>query len=157
MNLKLHCDSPLRNDAGWETQTHHYFFFNFFFFFTFYLFLRNRVRQSVSGGGAEREGDRIWSSLQALSKQSAQSLMRGLNPQTVRSWPEPKSDAQPTEPPKRPKIYPCFYCINSSFLLLLSGVLLYVCSISVDEHFHCFQFGTSANKTALNIHIPGFV
>ena len=26
-------------------------------FFDIYLFLRNRVRQSVSGGGAEREGD----------------------------------------------------------------------------------------------------
>ena len=62
------------------------------------------MRQSVSGGGAEREGDRhrIWSRLQALSKRSAQSLMRGLNPQTVRSWHELKSDAQPTEPPRRP-------------------------------------------------------
>ena len=29
--------------------------------------------------------------------------MRGLNPQTVRSWPELKSDAQPTEPPRHPK------------------------------------------------------
>ena len=27
------------------------------FFFYIYLFLRNIVRQSVSGGGAEREGD----------------------------------------------------------------------------------------------------
>ena len=39
----------------------------------------------------------------AGSRLSAQSLMRGSNPQTVRTWPEPKSVAQPTEPPRRPK------------------------------------------------------
>ena len=33
------------------------FFLNFFSFFNVYLFLRQRERQSVSGGGAEREGD----------------------------------------------------------------------------------------------------
>ena len=33
---------------------------------------------------------------------SAQSPTRGSNSQTVRSRPEPKSDAQPTEPPRRP-------------------------------------------------------
>ena len=37
-------------------------------------------------------------------EQSAQSPTRGSNPQTVRSWPEPKSNAQPTEPPRRPEI-----------------------------------------------------
>ena len=36
------------------------------------------------------------------SKLSAQNPMRGLNPQTVRSCPEPKSDTQPTEPPRCP-------------------------------------------------------
>ena len=36
------------------------------------------------------------------SELSAQSLMRGSNSQTVRSWPGPKSDAQPTEPPRSP-------------------------------------------------------
>ena len=35
------------------------------------------------------------------SELSAQSLTWGLNPWTMR-WPEPKSDAQPTEPPRRP-------------------------------------------------------
>ena len=39
------------------------------------------------------------------SELSAQSPMRGSNPQTVRSWPEPKSDAQLTEPPRRPYVY----------------------------------------------------
>ena len=31
------------------------------------------------------------------------SLMQGLNSPTVRSRPEPKMDAQPTEPPRRPR------------------------------------------------------
>ena len=59
------------------------------FFFSICLFLRER--QSVSKGGAEREGDteskagsRLWA--------AAQSLMWGSNSQTMRSWPEPKSD-----------------------------------------------------------------
>ena len=40
------------------------------------------------------------------SELSAQSPTRGSNPQTVRSWPEPKSDAQPTAPnPGAPKLY----------------------------------------------------
>ena len=38
----------------------------------------------------------------AGSTLSAQGWMWGLNPQTVRSRPELKSDAHPTEPPRRP-------------------------------------------------------
>ena len=39
------------------------------------------------------------------SELSAQSPMRRSNSQTARLWPEPKSDAQPTEPPRRPLVY----------------------------------------------------
>ena len=39
------------------------------------------------------------------SERSAQSLTRSSNPQTARSWPEPKSDAQPSEPPRRPRTF----------------------------------------------------
>ena len=39
------------------------------------------------------------------SKLSAQSPTWGSNSPTVRSWPEPKSEAQPTEPPRRPNVY----------------------------------------------------
>ena len=46
--------------------------------------------------GRERGGRRIQSRLPARSP------TRGWNPRTVRSRPEPKSDAQPTEPPGRP-------------------------------------------------------
>ena len=45
-------------------------FKNFFKLFYIYLFFRNRVRQSVSRGGAEREGDtesEAGSRLQAVS------------------------------------------------------------------------------------------
>ena len=62
----------------------------------------------------ERERDRMWvwevqweRETQNLkhtpgSELSAQSLMQGSNPRTARSWPELKSDAQPTEPPRCP-------------------------------------------------------
>ena len=57
----------------------------------------------MSGGGAERESETQNLKQAPGSELSAQSLMWGLNPQAVRSGPEPKSDAQPTEPPRRPK------------------------------------------------------
>ena len=46
------------------------------------------------------------------SEPSAQSPTRGSNPRTVRSSPEPKSDAQRTEPPRRP---------STSLILKFSG------------------------------------
>ena len=46
------------------------------------LFLRERKRMRVSRGGVEREGD---TESEAGSRLSAESLMQGLNPQTVRS------------------------------------------------------------------------
>ena len=59
----------------------------------------------MSRGGGERERYRIWSRLQALSCLLAQSLMQGLNSQTARPWPKLKSDTQPTEPPRHPKMH----------------------------------------------------
>ena len=53
------------------------------------------------------EGQREWETQNPKqapgSELSAQSPLWGLNPWTVRSWPEPKSATQPTEPPRRPK------------------------------------------------------
>ena len=72
-------------------------------FFLTFIFERerDRDRQSVSGGGTEREGDteseagsRLW----AVSTEPDV----GLNSQSVRSWPELKSNAQPTELPRHP-------------------------------------------------------
>ena len=59
----------------------------------------------MSGGGAERERGTQDPKQVPGSELSAQSPMWGLNSRTVRSWPEPKSDAQPTKQPRHPKVY----------------------------------------------------
>ena len=69
-------------------------------FFYVYLFLTERETEHEQGRGRERGRHRIWNRLQALSCQ--QSLTRGSNSWTMRLWPEPKSDAQPTELSRRP-------------------------------------------------------
>ena len=66
------------------------------------------------------------------SELSAQSLMRGLNPQTVRSWPELKSDAQPTEPPRRPKDV----CVSLDWWLMhIPNLLLFL--LGKCSHLFC--------------------
>ena len=79
------------------------FFFIFFIKkkFVFNLHFWERQRQDVSGlGQREREAQNLKQA--PGSELSAQSLTRGLNSQTVRSWPESKSVTQPTEPPQVP-------------------------------------------------------
>ena len=59
-------------------------------FFNVYLFLRDRDRErqrETAWGGSEREGDR---DSEAGSMLLAQTPVWGLNPQTMRSWPELK-------------------------------------------------------------------
>ena len=56
-------------------------------------------RERMQAGEGEREGDRV---PQAGSALESVSPMWGLNPRTSRSWPEPKSDTEPTEPPRCP-------------------------------------------------------
>ena len=74
------------------------FFFNFFFYV--YFWQRERDRAWVGEGQRERETQ---NQKQAPgSEPSAQSLTQGSNSRTTRSWPEPKSDTQPTEPPRCP-------------------------------------------------------
>ena len=81
----------------------------------FYLTLKKiftlRKRESTGEGGARREGER---ESQAGSALSAQSPMRGLNSQTVRSWPEQKSDAYKlTELLRHPKSSNIFKKVNA--------------------------------------------
>ena len=57
----------------------------------------------MSGGGAERERETQNPKQAPGSELSAQGPMRGSNSRSVRSCPEPQSDAQPTEPPRRPR------------------------------------------------------
>ena len=65
------------------------------------------------------------------SELSAQRPMRGSNSWTVRSWPGPKSDASPTEPPRCPYIF----FIQSS----------------IDGHLHCRHVLTPVNYVAVNM------
>ena len=77
--------------AKWEKyRNQHFLFLSLFIYFW--------ERESTSGGEAERERgrQRIRGRIQALSCHS--------NPQTMRSWPETKSDTQPAKPPRHPWI-----------------------------------------------------
>ena len=57
-------------------------------------------------GSAEDQRERETQNLQMApgSELSAQSLTQSSSPQTRRSWPEPKLEAQPTEPPGAPEL-----------------------------------------------------
>ena len=76
----------------------------------------------MSGLGAERERETQNPKQAPGSKLSAQSPTRGSNSWTLRSWPELKSDAQPTEPPRRP-CYDLF--LTEIFLPTWSGNCCY--------------------------------
>lgn len=76
------------------------FFFFLTFFFLMFIYFWDRETELAWGRGRERETQ---NPKQAPgSELSAQSPTLGLNTGTVRSLPERKSDAQPTEPPRRP-------------------------------------------------------
>ena len=68
--------------------------------FNVYELLRDRDRAQAGEGQTERETQHRKQA--PGSELSAQSPTRGSNSRTVSSRPEPKSDAQPTEPPRRP-------------------------------------------------------
>ena len=71
-------------------------------FFLTFIYFWDRERQSMNRGGAEREKETQNQKQAPGSEPSAQSPTQGSNSRTVRSWPELKSDALPTEPPRRP-------------------------------------------------------
>ena len=64
---------------------------------------RERETEQEWGRGRERGRHSIRSRLQALSCQH-RTWCRGSNSQIARSWPEPKSEAQPTEPLRCPYV-----------------------------------------------------
>ena len=76
------------------------YFLNFFFS-TFFIYFWDRERQSMNGGGAEREGDtesETGSRLRAISPEPDAGLE--LTDLEIVTW--LKSDAQPTAPPRPP-------------------------------------------------------
>ena len=91
--------------------------------FYIYLFLRDRERVWVGEGQREKETQNL--KQDPGSEVSAQSPTRGSNSQAVRSWPEPKSDAQLTEPPRCPRIYIFAYVFFHT--LCLSFIYAFVC------------------------------
>ena len=68
--------------------------------FIYIFWERKREREKAGEEQKERETENLNEG--PGSELSAQSLMWGLNSQTMRSWPEPKFVAQLTEPPRRP-------------------------------------------------------
>ena len=58
--------------------------------FLMFIYFWERQRQNVSGLGAERERETQNRKQAPGSELSAQSLIWGLNPWTMRSWPKPK-------------------------------------------------------------------
>ena len=83
--------------------------FLFLIFLTFIYFWETE-RGRVWAGEGQRERETQNSKQAAGSELSAQSPTWGPNSQIVRSWPEPKSDTQPTEPRRRPK--KCFLKVD---------------------------------------------
>ena len=81
------------------------FFILFLLLFFKYVFIweRERERDIEQEGERQRERETQDPKQTPGSELSAQSPTRGSNPRTARSWPEPKSGAQPTEPPRRPQ------------------------------------------------------
>ena len=68
------------------------------------------------------------------SELSPQSPTQGSNPRTTRSSPEPKSDAQPTEPPRHPWVYFYSLCFPMTMgpvfqLLHMSGFVLNIVDV----------------------------
>ena len=59
-----------------------------------------RERESVRAGEGQKERETHHPKQALVSVLSAQSPTQGSNSWTMRSWPEPKSDSQPTEPPR---------------------------------------------------------
>ena len=70
------------------------------------MFIKNIETECERGRGRERER-KTQTEEAPGSELSAQSPTRGSNSQAMRSRPEPKLDAQPTEPPRHPLL--CFF------------------------------------------------
>ena len=82
-------------------------YFLFYFVFNVYLFLRDREW----AGEEQRERETQNPKQVPGSELSAQSPSWGSNPQTVRSWPEPKSDLNRLSHPGAPNLFVCLFII----------------------------------------------
>ena len=109
------------------------------------LFIFETERDRAWAGEGQRERETQNRKQVPGSELSAQSPTRGSNPRTMRSWPGPKLDTQPTEPPRRPSC-PIFdpnhmnYCSSQSSTLFQASTSFHtlsflprtlLCSLSV--------------------------
>ena len=83
-------------------------------FFNVYSSLRERQTDRPRTGEGQRERETQNPKRAPGSELSAQSPTRGSNPRAARSRPEPKWDAQPTEPPRRPKMDKIFHVTHTA-------------------------------------------
>ena len=102
------------------------------YFLKFFKCLFLRERASREGAQRETQNPKQAPGLEL----SAQSPTRGSNSQTARSWPELKSDAQPTEPHWRPSI---IRFLNSD---RMTFAVFPICFY--DAHYFVDFFGPSA-------------
>ena len=76
------------NRKDWGAKKKTYWKYVFFFNFLKFIYFWDRERQSMNGGGPEREREAQNLKQAPGSELSAQSAMQGWNSQSARSWPE---------------------------------------------------------------------
>ena len=110
-----------------------FLFFSFFFLMFTYFWETERDRSWAGQGRREREMQNL--KQVPGSELSAQSPAWGLNLWTMRSWPEQKSDAQPTEPPRCSQ---CFhFLIRNKYWVQFHNLLIRIFT-EKEESFHIF-------------------
>ena len=87
------------------------------FFSTFFIYFWDRERQSMNGGGAERERETQNLKQASGSALSAQNPTRSSNPQTMRSWPEPSQMLNRLSHPGAP--FPATTLMQTEYKLLV--------------------------------------
>ena len=76
----------------------------FFLIFLMFIYFWETERDRVGMGEGQRVRETQNLKQAAGFELPAQSLTRGPNPQTVKSWPQQQADTRPTEPTRRPKL-----------------------------------------------------
>ena len=80
----------------------------FFFFLIMFIYFWEKERVQVGEVQRERGRHRIWRRLRALGYQHRPWHQAQTHEPCMRSWPDPKLDAQPTEPPRNPRFCTSF-------------------------------------------------